>query len=161
MQIFYVVCLFVVVLIIVSRLILQDISWLAVQSLAEGGQGGEAHGLSLACLEDGQVRLCDSDLFCQLSGGHLPLCQHYVYVYYNWHRFIAFVRENAVFTDDLPNSANLSVKTPLFADGLYCEILFLFDFASHLHNKREQQQSESDEQPCRLRNISSDFEALQ
>ena len=36
---------------------------MAVQSLAEGGQGREAHGLRLVCLEDGQVSLSDSDWF--------------------------------------------------------------------------------------------------
>ena len=76
------------VFIFISRLILQKISRLAVQGLAEGGQGREAHGLRLACLEDRQVRLSDSDLLRQLSGGHLPLCHHYVYVYYDWHDFL-------------------------------------------------------------------------
>ena len=83
--IIYGACLLFVVFIFISRLILQKISRLAVQGLAEGGQGREADGLRLACLEDGQVSLSDSHLLRQLSGGHLPLCQHYVYVYYDWH----------------------------------------------------------------------------
>ena len=83
--IIYGACLLFVVFIFISRLILQKISRLAVQGLAEGGQGREAHGLRLACLEDRQVSLSDSHLLRQLSGRHLPLCQHYVYVYYDWH----------------------------------------------------------------------------
>ena len=56
-----------ILIIFISRLILQKISRLAVQSLAESGQGREADGLRLACLEDGQVRLGDSDHLRQLS----------------------------------------------------------------------------------------------
>ena len=78
-------CLLLVVFVFVSWLILQKISRLAVKSLAESGQGREADSLCLACLEDRQVRLGDSHLLRQLSGGHLPLGQHYVYVYYDWH----------------------------------------------------------------------------
>ena len=92
-------------IIFISRLILQKISRLAVQGLAEGGQGREAHGLRLACLEDGQVRLSDSHLLCQLSGGHLPLCQHYVYVYYDWH-----------------DCFRLDCQVVFFA-GFYCELM--------------------------------------
>ena len=49
-------CILLVVFIFISRLILQKITRLAVQGLAEGGQGREAHGLRLACLEDRQAR---------------------------------------------------------------------------------------------------------
>ena len=33
----------------------QEVAGLAVQLAAEGFQGGEANGLGLACLQDGQV----------------------------------------------------------------------------------------------------------
>ena len=111
------VCLLFVFIIFFSRLIFENIPGLAVQGLAESGQGREAYGLGLACLEDGQVGGRDPDLLRQLSGRHLPLCQHYVYVYYDRH----------------------------FFSSLDCHCFFLVQMQGYVYDFCEQQEEERNE----------------
>ncbi|GAB3676551.1 hypothetical protein GCM10027589_46710 [Actinocorallia lasiicapitis] len=45
---------------------------MAVEGLAEGGEGGEADGLRAAVLQDGEVGLGDADAVGQLGEGEAP-----------------------------------------------------------------------------------------
>ena len=55
--------------------IFQYVSRLATQLATDGLEGGEAHGLGLACLQNGEVGQREADLLCQLAERHLALSQ--------------------------------------------------------------------------------------
>ncbi len=66
----------------------QQIPRLAIQSIAQGGQGGEPDGLCLPRLQNGQVGSRYADFLGKLPGGHLPPGEHYIHINYYLHRII-------------------------------------------------------------------------
>src|SRR5262245_40528977 len=64
----------------------QQVARLALEHLAERGEGREAHGLGAAVLEYRQVGGRDPDAVRELTYGHLPFGQHHVDVDGDWHQ---------------------------------------------------------------------------
>ena len=71
--------------------IFQDVARLTVQSLADGLECGESHGLRLARLQNREVRLRDTDLLGQFLRRHLPPGHHHVYIHYDTHTTLSFL----------------------------------------------------------------------
>ena len=63
--------------------VFQNVTGLAVQSGADGLQGGEAHRLGLVVFQNGQVGKGDVHFFGQLTEGHLPLRHHHIQIDYD------------------------------------------------------------------------------
>ena len=56
---------------------------MAGEFAADGLEGGEANGLGLAGLQDGEVRLCEAHALRQLAQRNLTLGHLYIEVYDN------------------------------------------------------------------------------
>ena len=70
---------------ILHLFVLQQIPRLALQHLADGFQGGEAYGLGLPRLEDGEVGGGDAYPLGQLVQGHLAAGHHNIQIYDDGH----------------------------------------------------------------------------
>lgn len=65
--------------------IFQDISWLAIQSLANCLQRREPNSFGLPILQYRNIGHGDADLLSQLRNAHLSFCQHHIDVNNNCH----------------------------------------------------------------------------
>ena len=75
---------------ILHLFVLQQIPRLALQHLADGFQGGEAYGLGLPRLEDGEVGGGDAYPLGQLVQGHLAAGHHNIQIYDDGHGLCFF-----------------------------------------------------------------------
>ena len=98
-----------------------DVAGLALEFATHRVQGGQAHRLRLAGLEDRKVRNRDSDASCELGQGHLALEQHVVEADLDRHQTVSFCssarsapwrKSSASRTSSSPNEMTVQLGPP-------------------------------------------------
>src|SRR4051794_37521065 len=98
-----------------------DVAGLTLQLPTHRVQRGQAHRLCLAGLEDREVGNRDSDAFCELGQGHLPLKQHVVEADLDRHQTVSscssarsapWRKSSASRTSSSPNETTVQLGPP-------------------------------------------------
>ena len=76
--------------------VLKYVARLAVECLTNGLQSGEADGLCLARLQDGEVGLRNANLLSQFLRRHFPLCHHNIYINYYTHNLLSLLLDGQI-----------------------------------------------------------------